>query len=71
MLYDKSERYRNLAEGRTRPGSRDTAAEHQVLMEAVALKRDADEAVRLIAEHSRRTAEISLESGLGNEAQLP
>jgi DNA-binding GntR family transcriptional regulator len=57
MLYDKSERYRSLAEGRTRPESRDTVMEHKALMEAAAMERDADKAVHLLAEHFRRTAE--------------
>jgi len=57
MLYDKSERYRNLAEGRTMPGSRDTVNEHKAIMEAVAMERDADKAVRLLGEHFRKTAE--------------
>lgn len=64
MLYDKSERYRNLAEGRTKPGSRDTKNEHKALMEAVAMDRDADTSVRLLGEHFRKTAAISLEHGL-------
>jgi GntR family carbon starvation induced transcriptional regulator len=64
MLYDKSERYRNLAEGRTKPGSRDTVNEHKALMKAVAMDRDADKAIRLLSEHFRKTAAISLEYGL-------
>ena len=64
MLYDKSERYRNLAEGRTNPASRDTVNEHKAIMKAVAMDRDADKAVRLLSEHFRKTAAISLEHGL-------
>jgi DNA-binding GntR family transcriptional regulator len=64
MLYDKSERYRNLAEGRTNPGTRDTVNEHKALMKAVAMDRDADKAIKLLSEHFRKTAAISLEYGL-------
>ena len=64
MLYDKSERYRNLAEEHTKPGSRDTVDEHKEIMEAVAMDRDADKAIQLISVHFRKTAEISLEYGL-------
>ena len=64
MLYDKSERYRNLAEGRTKPGTRDTVNEHKALMKAVAMDRDADKAIKLLSEHFRKTAAISLEYGL-------
>jgi DNA-binding GntR family transcriptional regulator len=64
MLYDKSERYRNLAEGRTKPGSRDTVNEHKALMKAVAMDRDADKAIKLLGDHFRKTAAISLEHGV-------
>ena len=37
MMYDKSERYRNLAERSTRPDERDTATEHRELMESLKL----------------------------------
>src|SRR5579864_1785727 len=40
MLYDQSERYRNLAEQYTRPESRDAFEEHEQLLEA-AMARDA------------------------------
>jgi DNA-binding GntR family transcriptional regulator len=64
MLYDKSERYRNLAEARTKPGMRDTVNEHKALMKAVAMDRDAEKAIKLLGEHFRKTAAVSLDSGL-------
>lgn len=63
MLYDKSERYRNLAERSTRPEERDTAAEHRELMEAIAMERDADKAVALIGAHFRVTTDVILHAG--------
>jgi len=63
MLYDKSERYRNLAERSTRPEERDTAAEHRKLMEAIAMERNADKAVELIAAHFRVTTDKILHAG--------
>ena len=63
MLYDKSERYRNLAERSTRPEERDTATEHRVLLEAIAIERDADKAVALIGAHFRATTDVILHAG--------
>ncbi len=63
MLYDKSERYRNLAERTTRPEERDTAAEHRGLMEAIAMERDADKAVALLSAHFRATTDVILHAG--------
>jgi DNA-binding GntR family transcriptional regulator len=63
MLYDKSERYRNLAERSTRPEERDTATEHRELMEAIALERDADKAVALLGAHFRVTTDVILHAG--------
>jgi GntR family transcriptional regulator, carbon starvation induced regulator len=60
MLYDKSERYRNLAERSTRPEERDTATEHRELMEAIAMERNADKAVALIGAHFRATTDVIL-----------
>ena len=45
--YDKSERYRNLAERSTHPDERDTASEHRELMDVIALERNADKAAAL------------------------
>jgi len=61
-LYDKSERYRNLAEPRTSPDVRDVDSEHRVLAEA-ALARKADQACELLAKHFKRTTDIILQAG--------
>jgi GntR family carbon starvation induced transcriptional regulator len=63
LLYDKSERYRNLAKHRTRDKGRDVDAEHRALMDA-AMARDADAACRLLGEHFTETTQIILEAGL-------
>lgn len=67
LLYDKSERYRNLAKQKTRDRGRDIAAEHRVLMDA-AMSRDADTACRLVGEHFTETTEIILAGGLVGDA---
>lgn len=63
LLYDKSERYRNLAKRQTRNLGRDIEAEHRTLMEA-AMGRDADAACTLLGEHFAQTTHIILEGGL-------
>ena len=63
MLYDKSERYRNLAERSTSPKERDTANEHRELMDAIAMERNADKAVALIGVHFRATTDVILHAG--------
>lgn len=63
LLYDKSERYRNLAKRKTRERSRDVNDEHRALMDA-AMARDADTACRLLGEHFAETTEIILAGGL-------
>jgi GntR family carbon starvation induced transcriptional regulator len=63
LLYDKSERYRNLADRATQPAQRDTVAEHRKLMDA-AMARDADKASALMAEHFWETTHIILRAGL-------
>ena len=63
LLYDKSERYRNLARRRTREHDRDVDAEHRALQDA-ALARDADAACRLLEAHFVQTTEIILAGGL-------
>lgn len=60
MLYDKSERYRNLAERYTSEKNRDPGTEHQQLMEA-AMQRDAERACHLLSEHYWKTTEIVLQ----------
>lgn len=63
LLYDKSERYRNVAKRKTRERGRDINVEHRALMEA-AMSRDADAACRLLCEHFTETTEIILAGGL-------
>jgi DNA-binding GntR family transcriptional regulator len=63
MLYDKSERYRNLAERSTRPEERDTATEHRELMQAIAMERNADKAAELLSTHFRATTDVILHAG--------
>jgi DNA-binding GntR family transcriptional regulator len=59
LLYDKSERYRNLAEIYTRPKGRDTFNEHRELMEA-AMARDIAKVQQLLHGHYWETTEIVL-----------
>ena len=54
ILYEQSERYRRLGLTVTHK-SRDTAGEHQRLFEAT-IRRDADAAAALLAQHFERTA---------------
>jgi DNA-binding GntR family transcriptional regulator len=68
MLYDKSERYRNLAERNTRPELRDNVAEHRDLMQAVALDRNAERSLALLADHFRETTDLTLRAGFTGEA---
>jgi len=62
MLYDKSERYRNLSEPSTTLEMRNVPNEHRELMEA-AFARDADKAARLLGEHFLATTRIILAAG--------
>jgi DNA-binding GntR family transcriptional regulator len=59
-LYEKSERYRCLAEDYTRPLTRDGMGEHRQLMEA-ALSRNAQLACASLSEHFSRTTQIILD----------
>ena len=65
LLFEKSERYRNLSAQRTRIGERDIATEHRLLMDA-AMARDADGACRLLSEHFWETTDIILHSGFSD-----
>lgn len=67
LLYDKSERYRNLAEHYTSHKNRDVD-EHSLLLEA-ALSRDADKACQLLATHFDRTTGIILKAGIWSDAE--
>jgi GntR family transcriptional regulator, carbon starvation induced regulator len=68
MLYDKSERYRNLAERSTSPKERDTATEHRELMDAIAMERNADKAVALLGAHFRATTDVILHAGFAKSS---
>ena len=65
LLYEKSERCRNLSAQCTRTGDRDIASEHRGLMDA-AMARDAVAACRLLSEHFWETTNIILNSGFAN-----
>jgi GntR family carbon starvation induced transcriptional regulator len=61
LLYDQSERYRNLAEQYTSAASRDATNEHRELVEA-AMARDTGLVTKLLAAHYWETAEIVLKA---------
>jgi DNA-binding GntR family transcriptional regulator len=61
LMYEKSERYRMLATFARPPGARNALAEHEALMNA-AIKRDKDEACRLLGAHFRETTRLLLEA---------
>lgn len=63
LLYDKSERYRNLAKLKTHGRGRDAGTEHRALADA-AMARDPESACRLLGEHFAETTEIILAGGL-------
>jgi DNA-binding GntR family transcriptional regulator len=65
LLYDKSERYRNVAEHYTTTENRDTVDEHKQLLDA-AMARDADLFNRRLANHYGRTTSLILEANFGN-----
>ena len=67
LLYDQSERYRNLAEQYTSEKNRDAAKEHRELMEA-AMARDADRAVQLLSGHFWETTGIILKAVFNDDA---
>lgn len=66
LLYDKSERYRNLAveTPMMRANGRRAAEEHQQMLDA-AMQRNADTLCELIAHHFRATTESIIAAGLG------
>jgi DNA-binding GntR family transcriptional regulator len=70
LLYDQTERYRNLAERSAEPGARDIGNEHRNLADAV-MARDADAACRLLREHFERTTSILLGAGVTAERAAP
>jgi DNA-binding GntR family transcriptional regulator len=61
LLYEKSERYRNLAERQPDSRRRDIQVEHKAMMDAV-MARDADRACVLLEQHFWETTEIILKS---------
>ncbi|MEO8119882.1 MAG: FCD domain-containing protein [Rhodoferax sp.] len=65
LLYDKSERYRNVAERHPLSADRDTVDEHKQLLDG-AMARDADLLSLHLAEHYGRTTSIILETNFGN-----
>jgi GntR family transcriptional regulator, carbon starvation induced regulator len=67
LLYDKSERYRNLAERQPDSQRRDIQVEHKALVDAV-MAHDADRACTLLEEHFWETTEIILKSSFGAPA---
>lgn len=71
LLFDQSERYRNLA-GRLTTVKDRSPDEHKLIVEA-SLARDADEATRLLTAHFEATTRIILRSafGVGEESGKP
>jgi GntR family carbon starvation induced transcriptional regulator len=65
LLYDQTERYRNLSVQGGQERGRDLGKEHRELMEA-ALARDADALCSLIEAHFRETTNIILDSGFAD-----
>ncbi len=59
-LRDSAELYRRWAVPVGHDGGRDTAGEHQALLDG-ALARDAEQAVQVLTEHLRRTARVLLD----------
>jgi DNA-binding GntR family transcriptional regulator len=60
LMYEKSERYRMLATF-ARPPGRNALGEHEALM-AAAVKRDREDACRLLGTHYRETTRLLLEA---------
>jgi DNA-binding GntR family transcriptional regulator len=74
MLFDCADRYRFVtrAFNQDAPGSRDTEAEHRLIMQAT-INRDAPAAIKLLNDHLLRTAELIARSGavLAPASSLP
>lgn len=66
ILFDQSERYRNLADRYTSKQDRDPGIEHRLLMEAT-MARDSEKATKLLAEHFWTTTRIILRGAFGVE----
>ena len=65
LLYDQTERYRNLSVQPAKKRKRDVGKEHRELMEA-AIARDADALCKLIDAHFRETTMLILDSGFAD-----
>jgi len=65
LLYDQTERYRNLSAQPARQRKRDVGKEHRQIMEA-AMARDADALCRLIDAHFRETTRLILDAGFAD-----
>jgi DNA-binding GntR family transcriptional regulator len=63
MLFDQTERYRNLAGRAPRIRERDVLGEHKRLMEAV-LSRNTELATQILSAHFKHTTDLILEGGL-------
>lgn len=61
LMYEKSDRYRMLATFGRPPSARSALAEHEALMKAT-IKRDKEEACRLLGAHFRETTRLLLEA---------
>ena len=70
LLYDQTERYRNLSAQPARKSKRDVGREHLDLMQA-ALARDADALCRLTDAHFRETTRLILDSGFAGGVTGP
>lgn len=69
LLYDKSERYRNLAERDTQSEARDTVKEHKKILDA-AMARDADLIGHYLADHYQQTTSILLQANFAGHKNL-
>ncbi len=68
LLYDKSERYRNVAERSASSANRDTYDEHKTLLDA-AMERDADLFSHHLAKHYGQTTSIILATNFKDTAE--
>jgi GntR family carbon starvation induced transcriptional regulator len=70
LLYDKSERYRNLAVRTMHANDRDTVNEHKLLVDA-ALARDANALTSILAEHFFKTTSVILDQNFADPQGKP
>ena len=69
LLYDQTERYRNLSVQPAKKRKRNVGKEHRELMEA-AIARDADALCKLIDAHFRETTKLILDSGFADRSPV-